>query len=44
MPMPFVDTDVKTFKGAFHFNVSTAFALDTRPRSPTSSSRATARW
>jgi 7-alpha-hydroxysteroid dehydrogenase len=27
MPMPFLDTDVKTFEGAFHFNVSTAFAL-----------------
>jgi 7-alpha-hydroxysteroid dehydrogenase len=27
MPMPFVDTDVRTFEGAFHFNVSTAFAL-----------------
>ena len=27
MPMPFADTDVKTFEGAFHFNVSTAFAL-----------------
>ncbi len=27
MPMPFLDTDVKAFEGAFHFNVSTAFAL-----------------
>ena len=27
MPMPFLDTDVRTFEGAFHFNVSTAFAL-----------------
>jgi len=27
MPMPFADTDVRTFEGAFHFNVSTAFAL-----------------
>ncbi len=27
MPMPFADTDVKAFEGAFHFNVSTAFAL-----------------
>src|SRR5689334_21295191 len=27
MPMPFQDTDVKAFEGAFHFNVSTAFAL-----------------
>ncbi len=27
MPMPFADTDVKTFEGAFHFNVTTAFAL-----------------
>jgi 7-alpha-hydroxysteroid dehydrogenase len=27
MPMPFLDTDVKTFEGAFHFNVSTAYAL-----------------
>jgi 7-alpha-hydroxysteroid dehydrogenase len=25
--MPFLDTDVRTFEGAFHFNVSTAFAL-----------------
>ena len=43
MPMPFADTDVKTFEGAFHFNVSTAFAL-TRAALPTCSSRATARW
>src|SRR4051794_9840401 len=27
MPMPFADTDVKAFEGAFHFNVTTAFAL-----------------
>jgi 7-alpha-hydroxysteroid dehydrogenase len=27
MPMPFADTDLKAFEGAFHFNVSTAFAL-----------------
>jgi 7-alpha-hydroxysteroid dehydrogenase len=27
MPMPFLDTDVRTFEGAFHFNVTTAFAL-----------------
>src|SRR5438067_491615 len=27
MPMPFLDTDVKTFEAAFHFNVTTAFAL-----------------
>jgi 7-alpha-hydroxysteroid dehydrogenase len=27
MPMPFLDTDVRTFEAAFHFNVSTAFAL-----------------
>ncbi len=27
MPMPFADTNVKSFEGAFHFNVSTAFAL-----------------
>jgi 7-alpha-hydroxysteroid dehydrogenase len=27
MPMPFLDTDVRAFEGAFHFNVSTAFAL-----------------
>ncbi len=27
MPMPFLDTDVKTFEGAFHFNVSTTYAL-----------------
>jgi 7-alpha-hydroxysteroid dehydrogenase len=27
MPMPFLDTDVATFEAAFHFNVSTAYAL-----------------
>ena len=27
MPMPFLDTTVETFEQAFHFNVSTAFAL-----------------
>ena len=27
MPMPFLDTDVQTFEAAFHFNVTTAFAL-----------------
>jgi 7-alpha-hydroxysteroid dehydrogenase len=27
MPMPFADTSVKTFEDAFHFNVTTAFAL-----------------
>jgi len=27
MPQPFLDTTVKAFEGAFHFNVSTAFAL-----------------
>src|SRR6476661_116636 len=27
MPMPFADTNVKAFEGAFHFNVTTAFAL-----------------
>ncbi len=44
MPMPFVDTDVKAFEGAFHFNVSTAFAFDAALPSPTSSSPATGRW
>jgi len=33
MPMPFLDTDVRAFEGAFHFNVSTAFAL-TRAAAP----------
>ena len=27
MPMPFLDTSVRTFEEAFHFNVTTAFAL-----------------
>jgi 7-alpha-hydroxysteroid dehydrogenase len=27
MPAPLVDTSVKVFEGAFHFNVTTAFAL-----------------
>jgi 7-alpha-hydroxysteroid dehydrogenase len=27
MPAPFADTTVKMFEGAFHFNVTTAFAL-----------------
>jgi len=27
MPQPFLDTTVKAFEGAFHFNVTTAFAL-----------------
>src|SRR4051812_8589480 len=27
MPMPFADTSVKSFEEAFHFNVTTAFAL-----------------
>ncbi|MFO1538181.1 MAG: SDR family oxidoreductase [Actinomycetota bacterium] len=27
MPQPFLDTSVKAFEGAFHFNVTTAFAL-----------------
>src|SRR3954469_9723109 len=27
MPMPFADTTVKSFEDAFHFNVTTAFAL-----------------
>ena len=27
MPQPFSDTDVRTFEEAFHFNVTTAFAL-----------------
>ncbi len=43
MPMPFADTDVKAFEGAFHFNVSTAFAL-TKAALPTSSTPATGRW
>ena len=30
MPMPFLDTTVETFEQAFHFNVSTAFALTRR--------------
>jgi len=27
MPQPFLDTSVRAFEGAFHFNVTTAFAL-----------------
>ena len=27
MPMPFLDTSVRSFEEAFHFNVTTAFAL-----------------
>ena len=33
MPMPFLDTSVRSFEEAFHFNVTTAFAL-TKARSP----------
>ena len=33
MPMPFLDTSVRSFEEAFHFNVTTAFAL-TEDRAP----------